>query len=75
MISELESITTCSAEDLVIHKAFAGRDKDWADIRGIVLRQPRLDRQLIWSELLPLLELREDSTTEARLRALFETLG
>ena len=75
MISERESITTCSAEDLVVHKAFAGRDKDWADIRGIVVRQPRLDRDLIWAELIPLLELRDDSTTEPRLRALFDKIG
>ncbi len=74
-ISARESITTCSAEDLVVHKAFAGRDKDWADIRGIVVRQPRLDRELIWSELLPLLELREDSSTEARLQALLDSKG
>ena len=69
-ISGSQSITTCSAEDLVVHKAFAGRDKDWGDIRGIVVRQPRLQHALIWSELLPLLELREDSASETRLRAL-----
>lgn len=69
-ISEREAITTCSAEDLIVHKAFAGRDKDWGDLRGIVVRQPHLDHELIWRELLPLLELREDSTTEARLRTL-----
>ncbi|MEO8549027.1 MAG: hypothetical protein ABI678_03620 [Kofleriaceae bacterium] len=72
-ISDGESITTCSAEDLIIHKAFAGRDKDWGDIRGIVVRQPGLSHELIWSELLPLLELREDSDTEPRLRALLAT--
>jgi hypothetical protein len=31
-ISDSDSITTCSAEDLVVYKAFAGRDKDWGDI-------------------------------------------
>lgn len=69
-ISDRDSITTCSAEDLVVHKAFAGRDKDWGDIRGIVARQSHLDRELIWSELLPLLELRDDTETEAKLRRL-----
>jgi hypothetical protein len=69
-ISDDEAITTCSAEDLVIHKAFAGRDKDWGDLRGIVVRQRHLDHSLIWSELLPLLDLREDPTTEPKLRAL-----
>ena len=72
-ISDSESILTCSAEDLVVHKAFAGRDKDWGDIRGIVVRQRLLDHALIWTELLPLLELRDDSDTEPRLRALLST--
>jgi hypothetical protein len=27
--------TTCSAEDLVIHKAFAGRDRDWGDVKHL----------------------------------------
>lgn len=69
-ISDRDSITTCSAEDLVVHKAFAGRDKDWGDIRGIVARQLHLDQKLIWDELLPLLELRDDTETEPKLRRL-----
>jgi hypothetical protein len=70
-ISEIESVTTCSAEDLVVHKAFAARDKDWLDIRGIVARQgTRLDRELVWAELEPLLELRDDPTIATRLRDL-----
>lgn len=36
-----------SRRDLVVHKAFAGRDKDWGDIRAIVVRQPSLDYELI----------------------------
>ena len=31
-------LNTCSAEDLVVLKAFADRSRDWADIEGIVLR-------------------------------------
>ncbi|HEY4178496.1 MAG TPA: hypothetical protein VGM90_16730 [Kofleriaceae bacterium] len=66
-----QSIRTCSAEDLVVHKGFAGRDKDWLDLAGIVTRQGRrLDETLIWQELLPLLELRDDMATEPRLRQL-----
>lgn len=65
------AVTTCSAEDLVVHKAFANREKDWLDVRGIITRQgARLDRGLIWNELEPLLELRDDPTIEPRLRAL-----
>jgi hypothetical protein len=75
-ISEGASVTTCSAEDLVVHKAFAGRDKDWLDIEGIVDRQGAgLDRDLIWSELLPLLELRDDPSIERRLRSLLDRRG
>src|SRR5688572_1091461 len=67
------NVTTCSAEDLIVHKAFAGRDKDWLDIEGILTRQgDRLDEALIWTELVPLLELREDTSCEARLRRMFE---
>ncbi len=64
-------LRTCGAEDLVVFKAFAGRDRDWADIRGIVMRQgPRLDERLIWDELLPLLELKEASEDATRLQAI-----
>lgn len=62
-------LTTCSAEDLVVMKAFAGRDRDWADVEGIATRQgPRLDEELVWRELLPLLDLKEDRDAEPRLR-------
>jgi hypothetical protein len=74
-VSGTESITTCCAEDLVIHKAFAGRDKDWLDIDGIVTRQPDLDMDLVWEELLPLLELKEDTTSAVRLRGVLATAG
>ena len=68
-----KAVTTCCAEDLIVHKAFAGRDKDWMDVRGIVVRQgPKLDRSLIWSELLPLLELKEDGETEPKLKAFLD---
>jgi hypothetical protein len=50
------TVTTCSAEDLIVHKAFAARDKDWLDTEGIVTRcGAGLDRALVWSELSPLL--------------------
>lgn len=64
-------VTTCSAEDLIVHKAFANRDKDWLDIAGISVRQrAHLDREQIWTELSPLLELRDDPSIEPRLRRL-----
>ena len=30
------SLATCSAEDLIVHKAFAARDRDWLDIDGVL---------------------------------------
>jgi len=68
-----QSLLTCSAEDLVVHKAFAGRTKDWLDVEGIALRQAgRLDENLIFRELRPLLELKEAPEAEGRLRHLLE---
>jgi len=72
-IGEGHTVLTCSAEDLVVFKAFAGRDKDWLDIEGIALRQAgRLREELVWEELGPLLELKESPETAQRLRAVLE---
>lgn len=66
------ALTTCSAEDLVVLKAFAGRSQDWLDIEGIIVRQgPRLERALVLEELRPLLDLKEDTEAEAKLLDLF----
>jgi hypothetical protein len=61
------SLTTCSAEDLVVLKAFAGRIQDWL----IVRQGRRFDRPLILAEPRPLLDLREDRETELKLQDLF----
>ncbi|HET7922947.1 MAG TPA: nucleotidyl transferase AbiEii/AbiGii toxin family protein [Gammaproteobacteria bacterium] len=54
-------LRTCSAEDLLVMKTFAGRDKDWADITGILERQGhRLDLNLVRQELQPLLAAKEE---------------
>jgi hypothetical protein len=67
-VSEDAAIQTCGAEDLIVLKAFAGRDKDWLDIEGIVTRQTgRLDRQMILDEAGPLLELKGAAEEYARL--------
>jgi hypothetical protein len=69
-------IKTCSAADLVVHKAFAGRDRDWADIEGVLLRQgPRLDLAQVRAELVPLLELKEDAAALPRLARLCNECG
>jgi hypothetical protein len=64
-------LVTCSAEDLVVLKAFANRDKDWLDVSGVILRQgKRLDASLIWAELRPLVELKEEPEILSRLAKL-----
>lgn len=66
-------IRTCSAMDLVVLKAFAGREQDWLDIRGVVLRQgPALDTDLIVREATPLLTLKEAPEDLDRLQAIME---
>jgi hypothetical protein len=61
-------LTTCSAEDLVVMKAFAGRERDLADIAGILVRQSaRLDWKLIEDELKPLLEVKDEPEVWLRL--------
>ena len=68
-----EPLATCSAEDLVVLKAFAGREKDWLDIEGVVVRQgDRLKTSLVLRELQPLLELKEDARSQSRLQAILE---
>lgn len=70
-IDEELELLTCSAEDLVVFKAFAGREQDWLDIEGVVTRQASiLDAGLVWRELDPLLELKEEAATATRLARL-----
>jgi hypothetical protein len=49
-------LLTCSAEDLIVMKAFAGRSKDWGDLESVVIRQEELDWGYVYSELEPLAE-------------------
>lgn len=59
-ISADHSLIACCAEDLVVHKAFANREVDWLDLRGILNRQgKRLNVDLIFQELRPLIQLKE----------------
>jgi hypothetical protein len=64
-----DSLRTCSAEDLIVHKAFAAREKDWLDIDGILVRQGGgLNSGQIFAELTPLVTLKEDDSIIPRLR-------
>jgi hypothetical protein len=64
-------VRTCSAEDLIVHKAFASRDQDWVDVEHILMAQGRkLNVAQILDELRPLVELKEDATILPKLEAL-----
>lgn len=64
-------LNTCSAEDLVVLKAFADRPRDWSDIEGVLLRSGRtLAWDAIEAELEPLCEAKEAPHILPRLRAL-----
>jgi len=61
-------LRTCSAEDLVVLKAFAGRAKDWATVEGILARQKdALDWSYIEKHLPALCELKDEPEAVAHL--------
>jgi hypothetical protein len=61
-------LRTCSAEDLLVMKSFAGRDKDWADVTGILERQGRrLDLAMVRRELAPLVAAKAEPDLLAQL--------
>jgi hypothetical protein len=64
------SLLTCSAEDLVVLKAFADRPRDWEDIAGIVARQQTLDWDYLLAQLRPLAEIKESPHILERLSLL-----
>lgn len=62
----------CSAEDLIVMKAFASRPLDWHDLRGILIRQgtAKLDWPYIQQHLEPLCEIKDEPEILTRLVAL-----
>jgi hypothetical protein len=61
-------LRTCSAEDLIVLKAFADRPKDWIDIEGVIIRQsPDLDWAYVRDQLAPLAELKDAPELLSRL--------
>lgn len=48
----------CSAEDLIVFKAFADRGRDWVDIESVIVKQDNLDWDYINFQLAPLVELK-----------------
>lgn len=62
-----KSIRLCTAEDLIIHKAIAGRPQDVTDIEGAVLRQgDRLDATYIRRWLAEFANVLADPEVEQR---------
>ena len=54
-------LRTCSAEDLLVLKAFADRPKDWVDVDGVIIRQAgQIDWSYVRANLAPLAELKEN---------------
>lgn len=68
-------LKTCSAEDLVVMKCFANRERDWIDVRGIIVRQGKsLNRDYIRITLDPLLKIKEEPEIFEKLEKLFVSL-
>lgn len=71
-----QQLRTCSAEDLLIHKGFANRDRDWTDVEGILIRQwGKLDLERVRQELRPLAELKEAPDIMPRLDRMLARLS
>ena len=68
-------LVTCSAEDLIVLKAFADRGQDWRDVEGVIVRQGQsLDWDYVEGALTPLCELKEAPEIPERLRQLKRSL-
>jgi hypothetical protein len=67
------AMLTCSAEDLIVHKAFAGRAQDWADVAGVMTRRRgSLGAGQILAELAPLVELKGAGENLSRVRGMLD---
>ena len=66
-------LPTCSAEDLFVMKAFAGRPQDWLDARGIVVKQGgKLNKPYILKHLTTLCDLKETPEIVQQARRILE---
>lgn len=69
-------LRTCSAEDLIVLKAFADRPKDWVDVDGVLIRQAgRIDWTYVRTHLSPLVALKEEPEILTRLETRRKALG
>jgi len=66
-------LLTCSAEDLVIQKAFANCHQDWADVENVINKQSnKLDTKYIVQQLEPLSKAKETPEIMTKLENLFK---
>jgi hypothetical protein len=69
-------LRTCCAEDLIVHKVFAGRERDWLDVEGVLhVQRDRIQLERIKAELPPLLELKESLESLERFEQLCRKCG
>lgn len=69
-------VRLCSAEDLIIHKALAGRPQDVLDIEGIVARQEKaLDIAYVRQWLEELARVADDPEVAARFERIWVQYG
>jgi hypothetical protein len=75
-ISGDRHLRVCSADDLVVHKTVASRDKDWLDVASILKVQgAKLNVRQIMEELEELAPLAFDRDHIDRLRRMLELRG
>jgi len=66
----------CSAEDLVIQKVVAGREKDWPDVEALLIAQSgKLDSAYIDDWLVQFAEALEKPEMLAKYRRLVERIS
>jgi predicted nucleotidyltransferase len=69
------SLLTISAEDLLVLKALAGRERDWNDVRGIITSNQSLNLEQINSQLNLFEDIAPERCTIARLNQIVAELN
>jgi hypothetical protein len=70
------SLRLCTAEDLIVLKAFASRPRDWEDVKATIVRQRKngLDWEYIEQQLVPLCDLKEEPEIVSRLLSIRQSV-